>query len=136
MSDEEFREKFLYLKQVYDNYTEKIEALEKKTQLYSRVFGMAPLSLGGVVVSGISLYFRNLYIVALGGLIAILGLILGGQISSKLSAKIKKEVKQLQEEFRQDYFCPDCANELGTHNSWNYLKNKGKCPYCKREWNV
>jgi hypothetical protein len=144
LTDEEFRQKFLSLKPVYEGYTQKIERNEQKIQESSRLLTMLPMTLPGIIIGILPQllvedYHPNvknikLAVAITGGLFSLLGLFIGSKLSSRSLAKNKKEIKLLQESFREAYLCPNCARELGIQTSWDFWNRKGQCPYCNRKW--
>jgi ribosomal protein L37AE/L43A len=139
MSDAEFSSRFLQLKTVYNDYTEKIEQLEQKMQGNMRVLSMLPMTFTGILIgilSPIAPENLRIFIIIFGGLLTISGLIFGSKLSSKKMASIKREIKKLQEQFREEYVCPDCTRELGIQTSWEFWQRRGKCPACSREWKI
>jgi DNA-directed RNA polymerase subunit RPC12/RpoP len=138
MSDKEFAEKFLKLKDVYEKYQKtkvKIQSESQASMMMKRTIPMAVPSLLMVVIGLVIPNDSAKYILSsLGGILSAVAMIIGGVGASKSMAKLPERLAALREQFMLDYVCPACGREYG-ERPWENIKRQGKCPYCGREFN-
>jgi hypothetical protein len=143
MSDAEFTQAFIRLKQVYHTYSE--TQLDISTQIQSPMISRLLGTLPGLLIAGISMLMPRESVHAMGAIrivnmIAGIGIsIAGGLVSDKIMTKKnrakQKRLRELNEQFSIDYSCPNCHNSFG-NRSWEALKKQGQCPACKRKFKI
>jgi pSer/pThr/pTyr-binding forkhead associated (FHA) protein len=142
MSDAEFTQAFVRLKNVYATYTETQLDISTRVQspMIPRLLGTLPglLIAGSMMISSGSMQqmgATRMCIMLGGGVISIIGGFLSDKIMTKKNREKQKALKELNEQFSIDYSCPNCQNSFG-NRSWESLKRQGQCPACKRKFNV
>jgi len=136
MSDEEFKQGFLRLKKIYDDFQAEKNKLEAKMQEDMMVKRMLPTMVMGVILGIVTAFVPDNLKAAVGiagGLLTIGVFLMATKMASRGTLKMKEKLAQLKEEFELEYVCPACSATLGG-KSWEYFKKQGKSPCCKREW--
>jgi DNA-directed RNA polymerase subunit RPC12/RpoP len=122
VSDKEFRDNFLALKQVYENYQkEKI-----KIQANSQTKRMLKQSLPMMAMRAVPI---------VGGLLSAGAGAIGSRMAAKDIEPMLEKMNALREQFMLDYVCPNCNREFG-ERPWENIKRQGKCPACQREFHI
>ncbi|MDR1594171.1 MAG: FHA domain-containing protein [Prevotellaceae bacterium] len=142
MSDAEFTQSFIRLKQVYDIYSETQINITAQVQspVLTRLLGSVPglLIAGSMMIPVESMQqmgATRLYIMMGGMVISLIGGMVGDNIMTKKNRAKQKRLRELNEQFSIDYSCPNCQTGFG-NRSWEALKRQGQCPACKRRFNV
>jgi pSer/pThr/pTyr-binding forkhead associated (FHA) protein len=142
MSDAEFTQAFVRLKNVYATYTEKQLDIITRVQspMIPRLLGTLPglLIAGSMMIPSESMQqmgATRMYIMIGGVVISLVGGLLSDNIMTKKNREKQKALKELNEQFSIDYSCPNCQNSFG-NRPWEALKRQGQCPACKRKFNV
>jgi len=141
ISDEDFRNGFLRLKKVYDDYKTESTRLTVKSQEDMMNKRVLPSTLAGIVLTCLTQIFvgddANLKkeITIIGSLLTALVLIVSIRMASRSSKLNREKLNQLNEKFELDYVCPNPACPVSFKGkTWEFLKRQGKCLSCKREW--
>ena len=143
MSDDELRQGFLYLKEVYDNYQTDSSNQQTKGQEDMMTKRMLPTMLMGVVTTILTVIVSGgdeksnapMIIGVLGAILTVFVFIIATKMASRSSRIMKERLNQLNEDFELEYVCPACGFSL-KGKSWEFLNKQGKCMACKREWSV
>jgi len=141
MSDEEFRAKFLQLKQVYDNYQKGKVRIQSESQGKMMLKRSLPMALPGLLMLIIPFFLDrsnpkiNLIIQMSGGILSAMSMVLGSIWASKSMAKMPERLNDLRERFLVEYVCPNCGLDFG-ERPWENIRRQGKCKACHREFNV
>jgi len=138
VSDEEFRRKFLQLKQVYDDYQTESTRLQTQGQEDMMTKRMLPTMLVGVFTGIFTAFIGNeasvkIAIAIGGGILTVVVFLVATKMASKSSKTMKEKLNQLNENFELEYVCPACGLSF-RGRSWKALNNAGKCPACQREF--
>ena len=136
MSDEEFKQGFLRLKKIYDDYQAEKNKLEAKMQEDMMVKRMLPTMLMGVILGIVTAFVPDNLKAAIGiagGVLTVGVFLMATKMASRGTLRMKEKLAQLKEEFEWEYVCPACSVSLGA-KSWEYYNKQGKSPCCKREW--
>jgi DNA-directed RNA polymerase subunit RPC12/RpoP/ribosome-associated protein YbcJ (S4-like RNA binding protein) len=134
MSDEEFRDEFLRLKTVYENYTKAKTKIQSESQGKMMLKRSLPMAIPGLLMIG-STTFLGPAATIVGGVLSAGAMVLGTVWGSKDMAKMPERLAELREQFLLDYACPSCKREFG-ERSWELVKRQGKCPACGREFKL
>jgi DNA-directed RNA polymerase subunit RPC12/RpoP len=150
LSDEEFRNEFLKLKYVYENYGKTKVKIQSESQGKMMLKRSLPMALPGLLMVVLSLSFGGtpetieakqhadnikLITTIIGGILSAVALVLGTLWGSKDVAKMPERLADLREQFLIDYSCPNCKREFG-ERPWELIKRQGKCPACQREFKL
>ena len=141
ISDEDFNDRFLQLKQVYDDYQKekvKIQSESMGKMMMKRTIPMAIPGLLMVIVSfflGKSNQQVNTIVQLSGGLLSALAITAGAIWASKSMAKMPEHLNSLREQFLINFVCPNCKHSFG-EIPWEVIKNQGKCKACQHEFRV
>jgi len=138
MSDSDFKNGFLRLKEVYDDYQKEKNILEGKGQADLITKRMLPTMLMGTItgiVTAIVPPDTRAIIGIIGGVLTIVVFLVATKLATASGLKMKEELNQLKEAFELNFVCPACRASLGA-KSWEFYKKQSKCPGCKREWGV
>jgi hypothetical protein len=140
MSDAEFTQAFIRLKEVYDSYSN--AQLDVSTQVQSPMISRMLGSIPGLLIAGTTMIpsMQNMgglrvVIILIGVGVSVAGGVLSDNIMTKRNRAKQKKLRELSEQFSIDYSCPSCQNGFG-NRSWEALKKQGQCPACKRKFNV
>ena len=138
LSDEEFQEKFLYLKQVYDDYQKEKVRIQSGSMGKMMMKRTLPMALPGLLIVLASLFLDkgnqqvNMFIQLSGAILSALAIMLGAIWSSKSMSKMPEHLNNLREQFLINYVCPNCKHCFG-EIPWEVIKNQGKCKACQHE---
>ena len=141
LSDIEFQDKFLHLKQVYEDYQKEKVKIQSESQGKMMLKRTLPMALPGVLMVIIPFFLDrskpqvSMIIQVLGGVFSALAMVLGSVWASKSMAKMPERLNDLREQFLIDYVCPNCGQDFG-ERPWENIKRQGKCRACQREFNV
>ena len=141
LSDGEFQEKFLQLKQVYDDYQKEKVRIQSGSMGKMMMKRTLPMALPGFLILMVSLFLDksnpqvNTYIQLSGGLLSALAIMLGAVWASKSMAKMPEHLNNLREQFLINYVCPNCKHSFG-EIPWEVIKNQGKCKACQHQISV
>ena len=141
VTDEEFNEKFLLLKQVYDDYQKEKIKVQSESMGKMMMKRTLPMALPGLLIVVVSFFFgnsnpqMNTYIQLSGGLLSALAITIGAIWASKSMAKMPEHLNNLREQFLIHFVCPNCKHSFG-EIPWEVIKNQGKCKACQHEISV
>ena len=139
LSDKEFQDKFLQLKQVYEDYQKEKVHIQSESQGKMMLKRSLPMALPGFLMVIIPFFADrsnpqiSMFIQVLGGLFSALAMVLGSIWASKSMEKMPERLNNLREQFLIDYVCPNCGQDFG-ERPWENIKRQGKCRACKREF--
>ncbi|MDR1055737.1 MAG: FHA domain-containing protein [Prevotellaceae bacterium] len=140
LSDNEFCQRILELRQIYDSYQTVSNELQTKGQEGMMTKRMMPTMLLGVLTTLVTMLAGNdpqikIAIALSGGFLTVLVFIAATKWASKSSKAMKEKLNRLNERFELDYVCPSCGASF-RGRSWEFLKRMGKCPACQREFRL
>ena len=140
LSDEEFQNRFLQLKEVYDTFQAESNRLSTKGTEDMMMKRFLPTMLAGTFTGIITLLVGNntaerLSIAVIGGILSVIVFLVANKLAGKSAHNMREKIAQLNKSFELDYVCPDCGLSFKC-KSWEFLKRDGKCPACKREFGV
>jgi len=134
MSDEDFRQAFLALKKVYENYSEEKIKIQSEGQGKMMLKRSLPMVIPGLLMI-VATTFLGTSAAIVGSALSVVIMIAGIIWASRDVAKIPIRLAELREQFLWDYACPNCKREFG-ERPWELLRRQGKCPYCQREFKI
>lgn len=106
-SPEEVEKEFLALREVYETYRELCRKIRKRAR---RKGAWKRAAIGLIPFVGVSLS------IALSG-----------------ESSVEDKLVMAEEEFRQQYICPNCSETLGM-SDWAVLKARNMCMACRVQW--
>ena len=109
LQQKELIEKFLELENIYEQYKKNKRKIERG---------------GGLKKTGLR---AALSLIPFAG--NAIGIMAGGALDSR------KRIDELNEEFKKKYVCPKCFKHFG-QESFENIKKRGYCFYCKTKWNT
>jgi len=138
LSDEEFQNRFLQLKQVYENFQAESNRLQTDGQKDMMTKRFLPMTLVGTFTGIITLLFGNnkierLSIAIIGGILMVVIFVVATKMASKSTQKMREQLTLLNENFELEYVCPACGISF-KGRSWEFLNKNGKCPACHRKF--
>ncbi len=140
MSDEEYSQKMLELKDVYDTYQAESNRLQSKMQEDMTTKRMLPTMLLGSLTTLATIFMgddaQTKTLIAVGGaVLSVLVFFLATKWATKSSREMRIKLNGLNEKFELEYVCPSCST-MFRGRSWETIRRGGKCPACKREFNL
>ncbi len=140
MSDDEFRNKVLDLKNIYEAYQSRSTLLQSKQQEEMMMKRMLPTTLLGSLTAIMAMCVGDdpttkVAISLVGAVLSVVVFFAATKWATNSSLKVKEELRLLNEKFELEYVCPACgASYKG--RSWEFIKKGGKCPSCKKSFNL
>lgn len=140
MSDDEFKDSVLNLKDIYETYQERSTFLQSKLQEDMMLKRMLPTTVLGSLTAILAVCVGDdptvkVAISLLGAIMSVVVFFAATKWASNSNLKIKEELRQLNEKFELEYVCPACgASYKG--KSWEFIKRGGKCPVCKKNFMI
>jgi hypothetical protein len=134
ISESDFKNGFLRLKTVYDDYLKEKNQLESKGQADAITKRMLPTMVLGSI-STVLVFAGHHWVGVAGAVLSIVVFLVANKKSTKSNLKMKEQLNQLNEDFELNYICPACGMSL-KGKSWELHKKQSKCPSCRREWNI
>jgi len=141
MTEKEFQDAFLKLRQVYDKYQSDKVKLQSESQGKMMVKRTLPMALPGLLMVVVPFFLdrsdphASVMIQMFGGMLGAAAMVAGTIWSSKSMSKMPELMNNLREQFLTDYVCPNCGQDFG-ERPWENIKRQGKCRACSREFNV
>jgi len=140
VSDRELHDRFLQLKQIYDDYIFENNRLQTKGTEVMMTKRLLPTMLSGTFTGIITLLFGyNLYmkllIAVLGTIFTVVVFFVATKMVSKSAQAMRVRLNCLSEDFELNYVCPACGTSF-KGRSWEFLNKTGKCPACKRSFHA
>ena len=140
LSDKEFQDRFMQLRQVYDEFQTESTRLQTKGQEEMMTKRMLPTMLTGTFTGILTVIFGNdlterLSIAIIGGLLTVVVFLVATKMASKSARLMREKSVRLNENFELDYVCPACGVSF-KGRSWEFLNKTGKCPACQRKFHV
>ncbi len=120
-----------HLEQVYDDYNEAMRDIQKR-RAKSQITRMMPQMIGMPIVMGAGAFIpTELIFVKVPLIIACLGfgMVLTLRMPSK-SDQLVDDQFDLNDQFKEDYICPNCKNFLGSNVTYRSLMKRGTCHIC------
>ena len=138
LSNEEFSQKILELKNIYDTYNDESSRLQTKMQEEMMTKRMLPTMLLGSLTALAAIFAGNnamtkIVIGVAGAILSVLVFILATKWATRSSQALKDKLRKLSEQYELDYVCPACGAPF-RGKSWEFIRRGGKCPSCKREF--
>lgn len=140
LSDDDFKQGILKLKKIYDDYQTQSSELQAKRQadmMTKRTLPTTVLSsLTGILAIFLPTTPTTKIIIGISGAIlsTLVFLVATKWASKSMKANIEK-LNHLNEDYELEYVCPNCGTSF-RGRSWEFLKRMGKCPSCRREFNI
>lgn len=140
MSDDDFTDKMLKLKDIYEAYQKRSTLLQSKLQEDMILKRMLPTTILGSLTGVLTVLVGNdsasrLAVVIFGTVLSIVVFLVSTRWASSSNRRIKEELRHLNEKFELEYVCPACgASYKG--KSWEFIKRGGKCPACQKVINL
>ena len=139
MTDQDFKDAFLKLEQVYDNYQKAKVNIQSKTQGKMMMQRSLPMAVPGVLIMVFGFISPDTapVVPVVGVILSAAAIIIGAIWASKSMAKMPVLLHDLLEQFKKEYVCPDpnCGQWFGDL-PWQNIKKPGKCRVCGREFNI
>ena len=142
LSDEEYTEKILELKDIFERYEKAKVRIQSKGQFKTILKRSLPMIVSGLVIgvlpllmgNNISTRLRSISVIA-GALLTASTIAVGSFWAAKENSKMPEKLSELGNQFQEDYICPSCKRDFGI-KPWRVIVKMGRCPYCKREFNL
>ena len=131
VSDKDFQDRFLKLRQVYDNYQKEKVKIQSESQGKMMLKRSLPMAVPGVLM----MCFNGFNLKVFGGILSALSIVLGSVWASKSMAKMPERLNELRELFLREYVCPNCGHDFG-ERPWENIRRQGKCKACQREFDI
>jgi len=141
ISDEDFNDRFLQLKQVYDDYQKEKVKIQSESMGKMMMKRTIPMAIPGLLMVVVSFFLGknnqqvNTIVQLSGGLLSALAITVGAIWASKSMAKMPEHLNSLREQFLIKFVCPNCKHSFG-EMPWEVIKNQGKCKACQHEFKV
>jgi len=141
LSDEEFQDRFMQLKQVYDDYQKEKVHIQSESMGRMMIKRTLPMAIPGILIVSASFILDkgnpqiNTFIQLSGGILSALAIMLGAIWASKSMAKMPEHLNNIREQLLINYVCPNCKHSFG-EIPWEVIKNQGKCKACQHELRV
>ena len=140
LSDKDFTNKVLELKDIYDTYQEQSTLLQSQQQEGMMMKRMLPTTILGSLTAILAVCVGDdptikVAISLFGAVMSVIVFFASTKWASSSNLKIKEELRHLNEKFEMEYVCPACGVSF-KGKSWEFIKRGGKCPACKKIFNI